>query len=156
MADEEFRFTCKNNHTWLASNKIRAFCPECGSSTRRTPQETAPQTTAKPGIKVVRPIPETTTQEEPNSVPTRTTKTTKKPASKATPPRTPARKPQAKPAQAKTAPPPASHSVLQRRTTSRTAAPIVSTKKKLTTKQTNTTKEAETMATRMRRLAFGR
>lgn len=148
MADETFTFTCAHGHTFESGNRIRAFCPECGTSTRRaatppTAGAPAPDRSADPSprrTKVTKIVSPPTHKEPP--VPS-----TKKPAAPARKPAPPARKPAPK-----TPPPPLNQAKAPRR-----AQPLVAKKHVTTTKQRlEKAAEAETMFTRMRRLAFGR
>lgn len=151
MADE-FRFTCSNGHSWVSSNKIRSFCPECGKSTRRVTAPSEPsdsdKTTTKArtiSIKQVKKKQAPPPVKEPLNVPTR--KATSKPANKPAPS---ARKPVTRK--------PASAGPLTQRKVTKTARknPVVGRKVPRTTKQSGKTSEDSTMFSRMRKMAFGR
>ncbi len=153
---DEFRFSCPNGHSFISSNRIRAFCPECGTSVRRvasTPEQ-SPAKPAKPKTLTVKKIVHKQAPQPQKEEPLPTSKTTRKPPSKATqkPRNAPAKPPSRTTTKSKSAP---TKILAQKRVASK-SAPRVATKIPRTTKQSTKTADQETMYTRVRRLAFGR
>ena len=161
---DEFRFTCPNGHSFVSSNRIRAFCPECGSNTRRNasakPDPTPSPTANKKGITIKRPVVKTkepptpsTKKETPPSVPTRKRATTAANSRGSSRGHTQNRTQSSKPSQSQSR----SHTTpLTQRKPPTKSSPKIARKVPRTTKQANTDVQAETMFTRMRRHAFGR
>ena len=164
---DEFRFTCPNGHSFVSSNRIRAFCPECGSNTRRNasskPDPTPSPTANKKGITIKRPVVKTkeppkppvkesptpsTKKETPASVPTKRTNATASGSAHTT--RKPGSSSNSRPSSKQTAKP------LSQRKPPTKSSPKIARKVPRTTKQANTDVQVETMFTRMRRHAFGR
>lgn len=155
MADE-FRFTCAEGHSWVSSNKIRSFCPECGKSTRRvaatsTSDEDMPKDKPRAiTVKhVTRPKAKTTPEETQSQPPKETPKV---PATRKPPARKPATKPAPKTTVARKAAPP----LTQRKVAKRVSPPVAKKMPRTTRQAASKVKEEETMFTRMRKMAFGR
>ena len=155
MADE-FRFTCSEGHTWVSSNKIRSFCPECGKSTRRvsSPPGGKPPSSTNPGdppqpknlsikhVKVKKPTPP---------------KTTKPPDPHKEEPKLPTRRAPQKPPQKPPQKTPSKGGPLtQKKAPTTRKGPIVGKKIPRTTKQSSKSAAEDTMFSRMRKMAFGR
>ena len=149
MADE-FRFTCGEGHSWVSSNKIRSFCPECGKSTRRVAASSGSdddKPKEKPRAISIKHVtrPKSQLPPEPPKEPD------KVPVKRTPPPRKPAKKTASPNAARKSSPP-----LTQQRVAKRVSPPVAKKMPRTTKQVASKTKEEETMFTRMRKMAFGR